>query len=579
MQDVKIIEDIDVLVIGGGIAATFAAIKAKGKAKKVVQVDKGHTGKSGCSVLGAGILHVLLPQEDDSILADRLRRLSRAQGHLIQQDMIQDHLEQSWGIVQDMEEWGVEFERAAKGGIEPHPARGAHPVILFHGPQLMNTLMKTGLKLGVQQINRVMITDLLTNDGKVVGAFGFDIRNGDCVVLKSRATVLGTGSTWYRGLLPGHRDTTGDGYAVAYRAGATLRGAENNDMISHAMPARYDIGPGLTMFQALGGRWYNAKGERIMERYNPALKEQAGLRNIMYAFVLEIRRGNGPITIDMTHFTEEQVQRMRRVIPLPTRMFERSGIIRGDKFVQRLEWMLCPPIGRPGIKVNRNFESSMPGLYACGEAAASSAVVTGLASAATSGGSAGANAAEFAASAEPPAVDKGQLDDFRQYAFAPLKRKAGYLPEQITLAVQENIIPYEILLLRKEDRMESALENIEYVGDNYLPEIKAYDLHNLKNAHEAANMLLTAKFHLATSIFRKESRVGLREDYPYTDNENWFKYIEINNENGKAALSTSQVTLDLYPVKPSMDNELHYIWRLAKDLNIVEVEKGEIKWV
>jgi succinate dehydrogenase/fumarate reductase flavoprotein subunit len=339
MEDVKTMEDIDVLVIGGGIAATYAAIKAKGKAKKVVQVDKGHTGKSGCSVTGAGILHVLLPQEDESTLADRLRRLSRAQGYLVQQDMIQDHLEQSWGIVQDMEEWGVEFERAAKGGIEPHPGRGAHPVILFHGPQLMHTLMKTGLKLGVQQINRVMITDLLTNGGKVVGAVGFDIRTGEFVVFKSKATVLATGSTWYRGLLPGHRDTTGDGYAVAYRAGATLRGGENNDMISHAMPARFDIGPGLTMYQALGGRWYNAKGERIMERYNPALKEQAGLRNIMYAFVLEVRRGNGPITIDMTHFTEEQVQRMRRVIPLPTRMFERAGLIMGDKFVQKIEWM------------------------------------------------------------------------------------------------------------------------------------------------------------------------------------------------------------------------------------------------
>lgn len=579
MKEAKIIEDIDVLVIGGGIAATFAAIKAKGKANKVVQVDKGHSGKSGCSVTAAGILHVLLPNENENILEDRLRRLARAQGYLVQQDMIRDHLEQSWSIVQDMEKWGVEFERAAKGGIESHPGRGAHPVILFHGPQMMHTLMRTGLKLGVEQLNRVMITDLLTNDGKISGAVGFDIRTGDFVVFKSKATVLATGSTWYKGLLPGHRDTTGDGYAVAYRAGATLRGAENNDMVSHAMPARYDIGPGLTMYQGLGGRWYNKKDERIMEMYNPALKEQAGLRNLMYAFVLEVRRGNGPITIDMTHFTEEQVQRMRRVIPLPTRMFERAGLIKGDEFVQKIEWMLCPPIGRTGIKVNRNFEASLAGLYACGEAAASSAVVTGLASAATSGASAGSNAAEFAIGAEQSVIQKEQLENLKEYAFAPLKRKDGYLPEQLTLDVQENIIPYEILLLRKEDRMEKALENIQYARDNYLPAITAYDLHNLKNAHEAANMLLTAELHLMTSIFRKESRVGLREDYPYTDNANWFKYIDINKENGKAVLSTTPVDLEGYPIKPSGENELHYIWKLAKDFGFVEIEKGAIKWV
>ena len=116
----------------------------------------------------------------------------------------------------------------------------------------------------------------------------------------------------------------------------------------------------------------------------------------MYAFSLEVSQGNGPIHIDMTHFTEAQVQRMRRVIPLPMRMFERAGLVVGDKFVQRIEWMLCPPIGRPGVMVNRAFEASMPGLYACGEAAASSAVVTGLAAAGTSGASAGANAAKFA---------------------------------------------------------------------------------------------------------------------------------------------------------------------------------------
>lgn len=578
MPATEVISDIDVLVIGGGIAGCFAAIKAKeAGAGKVVQIDKGHTGKSGNSAFGAGVMHVLLPDETDDDLADRLKRLVRAQGYIVQQDLFLDHLHQTWGIVEDCVKSGVEFERTAEGNIEPHPGRGARDIIMFHGPQMMHALMKTAAKMGVKQVNRVMVTDLLTSNENVVGAVGFNIRDGRFLVLKAKATILATGSTWYKGLLPAHRDCTGDGYSVAYRAGAILRGAENNDQISHAMPALYDIGPGLNMFQGLGGKWLNAKGERFMEKYNPALRDRAGLRNIMYAFTLEIKQGNGPLFMDMTHFTPDQVQRMRKVIPLPTRMFERAGIIKGDRIVQKVEWMLCAPTGRPGVMVNREFEASMPGLYACGEAASSSAVVTGLSSAATSGATAGRNAAQFAVAASEPVVSKEQVDTFRQRVFAPLKRKDGYLPEQIILAMQENVIPYDILLLRKKDRMESALRNIEYTRDNYLPEVKAYDFHFLKNAHEAANILFVAEVQLKTSLLRTESRVGVREDYPYTDNENWLKFIELKYDNGAMAMSTRPVPD--YPLKVEKGKELHYIWRLAEKLNIVAIEKGEVKWV
>jgi succinate dehydrogenase/fumarate reductase flavoprotein subunit len=321
------------------------------------------------------------------------------------------------------------------------------------------------------------------------------------------------------------------------------------------------------------------EGERFMEKYNPTLKDRAGLRNIMYAFILEIKQGHGPIFMDMTHFTPDQVQRMRKVIPLPTRMFERAGIIVGDRIVQKVEWMLCPPTGRPGVMVNRKFEASLPGLYACGEATGSSAVVTGLSSAATSGATAGSNAARFAADIDDPVIEKNQADELKQNLFAPLKRKDGFLPEQIVLTMQENIIPYDIALLRKKERMEKALSNIEYARDNYLPEIKAYDFHFLKNAHEAANILFVAEVQLKTSLMRTESRVALREDYPYTDNENWLKFIELKVENGNMALSTSPVPIEDYPIKVERKKELHYIWQLAQRLGIITLEKGEIKWV
>jgi succinate dehydrogenase/fumarate reductase flavoprotein subunit len=574
-----VIDDIDVLVLGGGIGGCFAAVKAKeAGAGKVVQVDKGHAGKSGNSAFGAGVMHVLLPDDTEEDLKDRLKRLTRAQGFLVDQDLFLDHLEQSWGVVQDLVSWGVEFERTAEGNIEPHPGRGAHDIIMFHGPQMMDALMKAGRKMGVEQINRVMITDLISRNGTVAGAVGFNVRDGKFVVLKAKATVLATGSTWYKGLLPAHRDCTGDGYAVAYRAGAVLRGAENNDQISHAMPALHDIGPGLNMWQGLGCRWRNAKGERFMEKYNPALLDRAGLRNLMYAFILEIKQGNGPIYGDMTEFTPAHIDRMRKVIPLPTRMFERAGIIVNDRIPQKIEWMLCPPTGRPGLMVNRQFETSLAGLFACGEAASSSAVVTGLSSAATSGATAGARAAGYAADLPSVKVEDELLQSLKERVYAPLERKDGYLPEQIVVATQENIIPYDIVLLRRKERMEKALANLEYTRDNYLPEVKAFDFHYLKNAHEAGNMLFVGEVQLRTSLMRTESRVGLREDFPYTDNVNWLKWIELKNDKGAMHFSTRDVPLKDYPLQPAIEKELHYTWKLAGKLGIAAIEKGEIIW-
>ncbi len=383
----RILKGLDVLVIGGGIAGAMAAIKAReAGAQEVAILTKGHVGKGGNSAFAAGVMHVVHPKETDEDKNDRLLRLARAQGYLADQIMIQDHLEDTLAFIPDLESYGVEFERTESGDLERHAGRGAHPVIMFHGHQMMDAVMKAARKRGVRFIHHVMFTDLLAPSGRVVGAAGFDFRNGDFYEVRAKATVLATGSTWYKGLMVGHRDDTGDGYAAALRAGAALSGAESNDQISHAMPARFDIGPGLNMFQGLGGRLINARGERFMEKYIPGLMEKAGLRNLMYAFLLEIRRGNGPLFFDFTHFTKKEVDRMRRVIPIPVRMFERAGLLVNDRFVAPVEWMLCPPTGRPGLVVDREFETTLKGLFACGEAAAVWAVVTGLASAGNRGG-------------------------------------------------------------------------------------------------------------------------------------------------------------------------------------------------
>lgn len=575
-KDIRV-EDIDVLVLGGGLAGVYAAIKAKeAGAAKVVQVDKGRVGKSGCSCFGAGVMHTYFPKEDD--LDDRVRRLVRAQGYLAQQDLIADHMEQSWDITNEMADLGVEFARTADGALERRPGRGSYPIISFHGPQLMDAMSRAAVKKGVQQVHRVMVTDLLVCDGQVVGAIGFHTRTGDFYVFSSKATVLATGPTFYKGLMPGHRDCTGDGYAAAYRAGAVLSGVENSDAPTNFMPARYDIGPGMNKFVGEGAVFINAKGQRFMERYNPTLKERAGLRFLAFGFCMEAKQGNTPLFMDLTSLTPEAVRRLKVVLPLPMRMFESVGLVESDRFVKPVEWMPVAPCAKPGLVVNRSFESSLPGLYGAGEACSPQAVPQGLASAATSGATAGVSAARRAVGVRQPPVSESQVAELREIVFQPLQRGDGIEPDQVLLATQEAIVPYDVLLLRSGTRMARALAQVEDIRDNQLPLLHAYDPHYLRMVHEVQSLVLVAELHLRASLKRTESRVLLREDYPYQDNINWLKWVKIRNEAGTVNLFTDDIPFDTYPLKPERVSSINHMWQLAEKEGIVTVSEGGVKW-
>lgn len=570
------VDDIDVLVVGGGIAATFAAIKAKeAGARRVVQVDKGTVGKTGNSCFAAGVIHVCFPEDD---LDNRVLRLTRAQAYLARQDLIRDHLQDSYEILEQMRRFGVRLVMNADGTYKRMAGRGAYPIVMFFSTQLMDALRKHAQSVGVEQINRLCLTELLTRNGEVSGAVGFHQHSGDFYVLRSRATVLATGGTYYKGIHPGHRDCSGDGFGMAYRAGATLNGGEQNDQPANAMPARVDVGPGMNKWMGEGAHFLNAKGERFMERYSPKLKERSGLPQITAFFCIEARMGRAPIYMDARHFGPETMERLYNMLPLPQREFESIGVVKDGKFQKLVEFCPTGPTTRPGIVVDRGYASRTPRLFAAGEACPPNSVVTGLAAAATSGARAGTSAARCARDGGDVRQDDGQVTEYRERAFAPLAG-SGYLePEQVLLELQEAVIPYDVLLLREGARMERALKWVEKIRDQDLPRLGAYDLHYLKLCHEVKNLTLTAELTLRAAMQRTETRNILREDYPFTDNVNWLKWIMVRKEGQQQKWWTEDIPIDKYPVQPKRDVELAYLWKAAKDQGVVSVKDGRIQW-
>jgi succinate dehydrogenase/fumarate reductase flavoprotein subunit len=328
-----------------------------------------------------------------------------------------------------------------------------------------------------------------------------------------------------------------------------------------------------------GGTFVNKNGEAFMERYNPRLKDRAGLAKLTIAFCMEAKRGFAPIFMDMRHIPPEGVRRLKESLIIPMKMFERAGLEADDRILDLIEWSPAAPVARTAPVVNRGFETSMPGLFACGEAACPDAVVTGLAAAATSGAKAGQSAAAFVREAVAVKPEPDQIAALKETTFAPLKRKSGVDPEHVLLAIQEAVIPYDILLIRHGERMSKALSRIENIRDSEASLLFAYDAHHLRVVHETLNLLTTAEIHLRAALFRKDSRTGIREDYPFEDNVRWLKFVRARKGPEGVAIFTEDVPMGQYPIPVPRKQEVAYLWQMGIDAGRVRIEGGEVKWV
>ncbi|MDA8188495.1 MAG: FAD-dependent oxidoreductase, partial [Dehalococcoidales bacterium] len=526
-QSMRVFET-DVLVIGGGAAGCFAAIKAKENgANRVVVIDKATVGKSGCSAFGAGVLRVFIPEEDDFDLWFELG--VKTGTYLNDQEWLETHFLEIYNRIEDMVGWGVEFERTPDGRFKRIFGRGCSPerptkMIMFHGPQMMDSIAKKVRRSNIKVFDKVRVTDVLTNDGRVVGAVGFDSATGEFVVIKSRATVLVAGGQGFKTTFMGQKMVTGDAQAMAYRAGCELMSYEFTQ--NHTCCAWFDT-LGLNMLMGSGGILVNGRGHRFMPDYDAEYKERAPLEVLAGAMACEVASGRGPIYMDLTGLSEEQVERLFRVVPLVCKIMERSGVIVGNRVVKKMEWVasFMGNIGRGGgIRINLRCETNLPGLYSAGDAACTMPAGPGglggtaLPFALTSGARAGHFAADYAASSDDVSTDDAQIEALRRAAFAPLQPTGGVDPEHVILAVQETIFPADVFILRSAESLRRALAKVEQIRESQVPALQAHDLHYLGVAHEAVNLALTAEMYLRSALERRDSRGShIRLDYPYVD--------------------------------------------------------------
>ncbi len=531
----------DVLVIGGGIAGLFAAITARDEGRDVILVEKNYAGKSGSSIMGSGQLNVFNP--DWGMDFDEcFEKFVRTGEYLNHREWLKTMMLESWGIYENMRDWGVEFpsdedsfrsymnsvhdwqqdtgdEAEAEKPKKPAPAWGMVPLKHREVPP---KLRRHARKVGVRIVDRTMVTELIRAGERICGAVGFHIETGEAVVFRAGAVVMAGGKNGFRAPGMNIAELTGDADAMAYRAGAEITGKEFPDL--HMGLAKHPVWKGTGEIYPAYWKFIDCEGQDI-----PMMGFDLSMVSVIHA-------GKGPVMWDFASMTEEDRIKIenyiaKRGMPHETERVNLGFHTRTNELVTGGSAGGGPAEQTGGIRpVDLSCASTVPGLYTAGDCcctwswgAINAGAPPGLLPAGVTGKHAGRSAAAYALEHPAPETDVSPL---LETTFAPLKRKGGYDPRWVCQLLQNTMLPYYVLHIKKADRLEAALTNVAFYRDHMAPMLRAADPHELRLCHETKNMILNAEMILRASLAREESRGWhYREDFPGQDDENWLAWV------------------------------------------------------
>ncbi|MBA7678316.1 MAG: FAD-binding protein, partial [Calditrichaeota bacterium] len=435
----------------------------------------------------------------------------------------------SYARYQDLVSWGVEFKKDENGevfrmgGGVLRPCRGVDMGPIKHA----EILRKQAVARGVRILDRIMVTELLKQDGRIVGAIGFPMGSYDFYIFKARATVMCAGAGGFKPAGWPISALTSDGDAMAYRAGSEITGKEFVDphgtRAEHPAYPIYPDKPGYPLRLKDGKpprrRMINAEGNEV-----------EGIGTLFLELEFEAHAGRAPIY-------GETPDGKRNVV---------IGGASSGMSVHKAEGIWPADI---------DCSTGLPGLYAAGDAlgtmqmgAVYGAGGCALAGASVTGARAGVAAAKYASQSAKPAIDDKELARLKKITLAPAERKGGFSPSWVTQVLQNTMIPYFIMYIKKEDRMQAALTIVEFLRDHMAPMLFAHDPHELRLALETKNMILNAEMRLRASLFRTESRgCHYREDFPSRSDPDWLAWVLLREENGEMQPFKKPVPQEWWP--------------------------------
>jgi succinate dehydrogenase/fumarate reductase flavoprotein subunit len=528
----------DVLVIGGGTAGTMAGIKAKqaNPDSDVLILEKANIRRSGAIAMGMdGVNTAVIPGH--STPEQYTREITIANDGILHQKAVLTTGRLGYETIQELESWGVQFQKDTQGEYDVKQVHrvGKYVLPMPEGKDLKTILTRQVKRHKVRVTNRVMATRVLVQEGRAIGAMGFDVRSGDFVVIQAKAVILCTGACGRLGLpasgyLYGTYENptnAGDGYSMAYHAGAELSNIEcfqiNPLIKDYNGPAcAYVAGP-------FGAYTTNAEGHRF-------IRCDYWSGQMMLEVWKELNSGKGPIQLNMTHLDEDTITEIESILwanERPSR--ERFHKGRGENYrthgieMNISEIGLCSGHSASGVWVNERAETTIPGLYAAGDMA--SVPHNYMIGAFVYGRLAGENAVDYLQDVEHLQPDNDVVETERQRVYAPLSRPNGIPHTQVEYKLRRFVNDY-LQPPKSEHKMELGLQQFVRYQET-LEQMGAQDPHELMRCMEVHFIRDCAEMAARASLYRQESRWGLyhyRADYPDKNDAEWFCHVNLRKK-------------------------------------------------
>jgi succinate dehydrogenase / fumarate reductase flavoprotein subunit len=463
----------DVLIIGAGGAGLRAAIEALAQGASVGVVCKSLLGKAHTVMAEGGIAAAMANVDAADNWKTHFRDTMRGGKLLNNWRMAQLHAQESPDRVRELEQWGALFDRTESGDILQRAFGGHTFKRLCHvgdrtGLEMIRTLQDRGVQQGIDVYMECTVTRLLTDNGRVAGAFAYWRENGRFIVFKAKSIVLATGGIGKAWRITSNSwEYTGDGMALAYEAGAELMDMEFVQFHPTGMVWPPGV-QGILVTEAVrgeGGILRNKVGERFMEKYDSKRMELSTRDVVARSIYTEVKEGRGTehggAYLDISHKPAEYV---KKKLPSMYHQFKELADVDITKGPMEVGPTCHYMMG--GIRVDaETAESTLPGLFAAGEAAAGLHGSNRLGGNSLSdllvfGRRAGLAAAQHAKRSSVPSIDNAQIEQAEKELLAPFSNSGGESPYSVHRDLQE-LMQNLVGIFRTDEDLRKALVELE----------------------------------------------------------------------------------------------------------------------
>jgi fumarate reductase (CoM/CoB) subunit A len=500
----------DVLIIGSGLAGIRAALEARRYGVEVLLLDKSVIALNNSSAFSGGCFKVALPGLADAMgryiriynsPEDHFKHMVEYGGYLNDQELAEILCIEGPARVLEMQAFGVEHWNRFNLAV-PYP----------HGKGYMVPLKEAAEKAGVKTRARSVVTDLIGKNNKMIGAVGFDVYTGDMLIFKAKSVILATGGG---GEIYKRNDTpytiTGDGFAIALRAGAKLKNMEIT-MFEPYVQAE----PGLPMMDRheceaeFYGILKNKDGEDFLPKYidlkgkpDERFDKAYGtwvpdIREIISrAMAMEVHEGRGDqgaVLFDLTNVADEKWD-----ADLASQ-YTRDVLLRNFDFKHRpvhvFPGCICF-LG--GVEIDPDCRTNVEGFFAAGE------ITGGVHGGRRLGGNALTDCIVFGARAGKTAAKYALSNEMPEDFSEEVKHKKSSLADILDRSPEQEAEPKRLKdhiqslmfehvgILRTGEGLEKALSSLVEIKNDLLPKLFARNLRELKEAVEVLNMAETAE--------------------------------------------------------------------------------------